>query len=141
MNFRSHSRQGDEVDINLVPLIDILLVIIIFLMVAMSFTRFRELQIDLPSAQALEPQRSPQELLVGVSADGRYAIGSQVLPGRDPASLAEALRQSAAGNDPMLVINADAAASHQSVINVLEAARMAGLGRITFATQSEQTAQ
>lgn len=141
MNFRSGKQQADDVEINLVPLIDVLLVIIIFLMVAMSFTRFRELQIDLPSAQALDPQRNPQELLVGVSADGRYAIGSRVLASRDPESLADALRQSASGSDPILIINADAAASHQSVINVLEAARMAGLGRVTFATQAERTTQ
>jgi biopolymer transport protein ExbD len=135
MRFRPLRRNDDELELNFVPLIDLLLVIIIFLMVATTFKRQQELQITLPVAQAEARRDRPTELLVGVGADGRYALEDRVLPFRDAESLSRALSEAAAGRkDPVVIINADAAASHQSVITVMEAARNAGIGRITFAT-------
>ena len=136
MNFRKKHRP-DEPEINLVPFIDILLVIIIFLVITTTYARFTELQISLPVADANRPDERPAQIQVAVAADGRYAINNQRINYQDPASLAAELLAAAKNNaEAIIVINADASASHQSVVNVLEAARIAGLVRITFATQS-----
>jgi biopolymer transport protein ExbD len=136
MNFRKN-RRPDEPEINLVPFIDILLVIIIFLVITTTYARFTELQISLPVADANRPDERPAQIQVAVAADGRYAINNQRINYQDPASLAAELLTAAKNNaEAIIVINADASASHQSVVNVLEAARIAGLVRITFATQS-----
>jgi len=134
MNFQRH--RPEEPEINLVPLIDVLLVIIIFLVLATTFTKFSELQITLPSAEGKVDEQRPREINVAVSADGRYAIDQVAVPFKDVEAFSSALRMAAAERkDPVLIINADAAASHQMVINVMEAARKAGLARLTFATQ------
>jgi biopolymer transport protein ExbD len=136
MNFRKN-RRPDEPEINLVPFIDILLVIIIFLVITTTYARFTELQISLPVADANRPDERPAQIQVAVAADGRYAINNQRINYQDPGSLAAELLAAAKNNtEAVIVINADASASHQSVVNVLEAARIAGLVRITFATQS-----
>jgi biopolymer transport protein ExbD len=136
MNFRKNHRP-DEPEINLVPFIDILLVIIIFLVITTTYARFTELQISLPVADANRPDARPAQIQLAVAADGRYAINNQRISYQNPGTLAADLLK-AAGNKPevVIVINADASATHQSVVNVLEAARIAGLARITFATQA-----
>jgi biopolymer transport protein ExbD len=127
---------AEEPEINLVPLIDVLLVIIIFLMLATTFAKFSELQLTLPSADGATAMERPREINVAVSSDGRYAIDRVPVAIRDVKVLAEELRKAASGrDDPVLIINADAAASHQSVVNVMEAARLAGLVKLAFATQ------
>jgi biopolymer transport protein ExbD len=134
MDFRTASR--DEPDINLIPFIDILLVIVIFLVLTTTYSRFTELSINLPSAQANAPKDKPQSLTVAVGRDGRYMLNEQLLPSTQVGALTQALK-AAAGNQTnvVVVINADAAASHQSVIAVMDAARRAGLGQLAFATQ------
>jgi len=135
MNFGGLRDNQDELEINLIPLIDVLLVILIFLSATTSFARFTQLKVVLPQADAEEETTAALE--IAVSHDGRYALNGELLDGSTPAGLAEALRQAAAGKaDPVVVINADAQATHQSVINVMEAARLAGLGRVNFATQA-----
>jgi biopolymer transport protein ExbD len=125
----------EEPEVNLIPLIDVLLIVLIFLAVSTTYARFSELKIQLPSADALQPATPPAVVNVAVTADGRYALDKTLLPG-DAGALAEALSQAARGrNDVLLVINADAQAPHQSVISVMEAARLAGIVRISFATQ------
>ena len=127
---------AEDPEINLIPLIDVLLVVLIFLAVSTTYSRFAQLQIELPSADPNTNNTRLQEIQVGVSADGRFAIGRTVVPVSDAPALAELLRASAAKlNDPVVVINADAQAPHQSVITVMEAARNAGLSRLSFATQ------
>ena len=136
MNFR-RGIQRDEPEINFIPLIDLLLVILIFLMVTTTYSRFTELQVNLPTAGADRPTERPQEIVVAVSADARYLINNQVTSFVSAAALAQTLQRAAAGgSDTTLVIHADAGATHQSVVNVLEAARLAGLARVTFAAQS-----
>ncbi|WP_454720183.1 MULTISPECIES: ExbD/TolR family protein [Cupriavidus] len=140
MHFRSRQRR-EEPEINLIPLIDVLLVILIFLMITTTYSRYTELQIQLPTADAEKAQQRPGEIVVSVSAKGVYAINKQVMEQQDVTSLAARLREvagSGEGQPPVLIVNADAQASHQSVINVMEAARLAGLPRLTFATQSSQ---
>jgi len=135
MNFRGPAGGRDELDINLIPLIDVLLVILIFLAATTSFARFTQLKVTLPQAAA--DQQAPPALEVAVSQDGRYALDGTLLDAATPADIAVALAQAAQGKaEPVLVINADAQATHQAVVNVMEAARLAGIGRVNFAAQT-----
>jgi biopolymer transport protein ExbD len=134
MNFRKHP--AEEPEINLIPFIDVLLVILIFLMLSTTYSKFTELQVSLPVADAEKAKDYPREIIVAVSADGRYAVNRKPVDGRSIEVLAAELRAAAGDNrEAVLIISADATAAHQSVINVLDAARRAGLARLTFATQ------
>ena len=137
MNFQRR-RSRDEPEINLIPMIDVLLVILIFLMVTTSYAKYSELQINLPQAggEAVTAQAKP--INVAVDTSEHYAINNRGIPYTGIESLVASLRDAAGDQaDPTIVINADAKATHQSVINVMEAARRAGYGRITFTTQSQ----
>jgi biopolymer transport protein ExbD len=136
MNLRGN-RGHDEPEINFIPLIDVLLVILIFLMVTTTYQRVAELQITLPEADADAAKQRPKEINVGIDAQGRYVIDKNVFTFSTVGALADMLRRSATDvKDPVIIINADANATHQSVIHVMEAARQAGLVHITFATQA-----
>lgn len=137
MNFRP--RQKEEPEINLIPFIDVLLVILIFLMLSTTYSKFTEMQIKLPAADVDAQRDYPKEVLVSVSSEGDYSVNKQAVAGRSLADLASALESGAkAGKDSVVIINADATAKHQAVITVMEAARRAGLTQITFATQPTQ---
>ena len=137
MAIRFHKRRLDEPEINLIPFIDVLLVVLIFLMMSTTYSKFTELQITLPVAQADKARDRPNEIVVLVAGDGRYAINRKAIEGRSVELLAAELTAAAGGSTEMIVIiSADAAASHQSVINVMDAARRAGLAKLTFATQT-----
>ena len=134
MNFR-RGAQREEPEMNLVALIDVLLVTIIFLVVTTTYSRYSELQITLPTAEANRPVDRPQEINIAITAQGRYVINRTPVAG-DPATLSAELKRAAGQNaDPMIIINADAGADFQNVVNAMEAARLAGFGRITFTTQ------
>ena len=136
MNLRG-SRSREDPEINFIPLIDVLLVILIFLMVTTTYQRVAELQITLPEADAEQMKQRPKEVNVGIDAQGRYVIDRTVFNFTSVGALADALKRAAGdAKDPVVVINADANATHQSVIHVMEAARAAGLIHITFATQT-----
>jgi biopolymer transport protein ExbD len=138
MNLR-RARHREEPEINFIPLIDVLLVILIFLMVTTTYQRVAELQITLPEADAEAVKDRPKEVNVGIDAQGRYVIDKNVFTFSTVGALADALKRAAGDTkDPVVVINADANATHQSVIHVMEAARLAGIVHITFATQSPQ---
>jgi biopolymer transport protein ExbD len=135
MNFQ-RGKQHEDLEMNLVPLIDVLLVIIIFLVVNATFSRMSELQINLPTAQANPVEQKPAIINVGIEASGHYVIEKVAVNGSDVGLIVSALQNAVAGaKDPTIVINADAKTAHQSVINVMEAARQAGYTHITFATQ------
>ena len=135
MNFRVRTKQ--EPEINLIPFIDVLLVILIFLMLSTTYSKFTEMQLRLPVADVDAQRDYAKEVLVSVSADGQFSVNKQVVNGRSVADLASALQEAAkAGPGSVLIIHADASAKHQSVIHVMEAARRAGLTQITFATVS-----
>lgn len=126
----------EEPELNLVPLIDVMLIVLIFLAVTTTYSRYTELRLQLPSAQASPTDTRINEIVVGVSADGRFALDRTVLPNTAPESVAQVLTQAAQGlNEPMVVIHADAQTPHQAVIDVIEAARLAGLSRISFVTE------
>lgn len=139
MNFRP--RPHDEPEINLIPFIDVLLVVLIFLMLSTTYSKFTEMQVKLPAADVDRQREYPKEIIVSVSSDGRYMVNKMPVEGRGVERLGPALAQAAAaGKDSTVIISADANASHQAVISVMEAARRQGLSQITFATQSSQSA-
>lgn len=138
MKFRP--RPHTEPEINLIPFIDVLLVILIFLMLTTTYSKFTEMQLTLPVANADAQRDRPREIVVAVSSDGRYMVAREPLAGRSVDEVAAALRRAAgtgtAGQGSVVIISADAQASHQSVITVMEAARREGLAQLTFAAQS-----
>ena len=139
MNFRPRTK--DEPEINLIPFIDVLLVVLIFLMLSTTYSKFTELQLRLPVADADAQRDYPKEVIVAVSSDGRYSINRTPVDGRSVEAVALALVDAAKyGKDSVVIISADATAAHQSVITVMEAARRSGLNQITFATESSAQA-
>lgn len=138
MRFRPRAFR-EEPEINFIPLIDVLLVILIFLMVTTTYSRYAELKINLPTADAAKPPDRTEQIDVAVDVQGRYLVNRNAVSFQGPQSFAEELKRAAAGTkDPVIVISADANAPHQSVINVMESARIAGYGKITFTTQAKQ---
>jgi biopolymer transport protein ExbD len=137
MNFRRQSHD-DPLEVNLIPLIDVLLVILIFLAASTSFTRYQQMQVALPQAAADAPAQT-DAINIAISREGIYALNGQLLKGPDAQSIAQALQVAAAGNrQAVIIINADAQARHEAVVRVMEAARLAGIERINFATQGPQ---
>lgn len=136
MNFQ-RGREKEPLEINLVPLIDVMMVILIFLMITTTYNRYTELAINLPSADAERQPERPSEIAVLVNAQGQYVVNRQAVPYRGVQQLSDELRRAAgAAKEPVVVISADALATHQAVVRVMEAARLAGLTQITFTTQS-----
>jgi biopolymer transport protein ExbD len=139
MNFRP--RQKEVPEINLIPFIDVLLVILIFLMLTTTYSKFTELQLKLPVADADAQRDYPKEVIVAVGSDGRYSIRGTPVASRSVEAVALALEEVTKDHkDSVIIISADAATPHQSVITVMEAARRSGLTQITFATQSSTQA-
>ncbi|RYF34557.1 MAG: biopolymer transporter ExbD [Comamonadaceae bacterium] len=135
MQFRHGAR--DEPEINLIPFIDVLLVVLIFLMLSTTYSKFTEMQLRLPVADVEAQRDYPKEVIVSVSSDGRYSINKTLLPDRSVETVAAGLAAATNGaKDNVIIISADAMSPHQAVITVMEAARRAGLMQITFATQS-----
>ncbi len=134
MNFQ-RGRTREEPEINLIPMIDVLLVILIFMMVTTTYAKFSELQINLPQASGEQTAAQSNQINVSVDASEHYAVNNTVTVFSDVDALAQVLSKAAGEQkDPTIIINADAKAPHQSVINIMEAARMAGYSRITFTT-------
>ena len=129
-------RHRDEPEINLIAFIDVLLVVLIFLMLSTTYSRFTSLQVALPQAGSAPPKAAAIEIIVSVSADGRYAVNGAALGAIDVPGLTAALRDAARGRaEAQVVVAADALAPHQRVLNVLDAARGAGLAKLAFAAQ------
>ena len=137
MNFRRGS-QEDELEINFIPLIDVLLVIIIFLVVSTTFSKFSELKINLPTAEAIPQDKDLDKVDIVITSDNQYFINEVQITDNTIAGILEELKnlKSKFNNDlPTVIINADAMSNHQAVINVMEAARLSGLNKVTFATK------
>ena len=140
MKFRKSS--SHEPEINLIPFIDVLLVVIIFLMLSTTYSKFTEMQLTLPVADTAAQQDRPREIIVSISNDGRFSVNRMPVSTRDVMGLSQALTVATQNVDnPMLIISADAQASHQSVMMVMEAARRNGLNQLTFAAQAPNAAE
>ncbi|MCX7241978.1 MAG: biopolymer transporter ExbD [Burkholderiales bacterium] len=139
MNFRPSPKE--EPEINLIPFIDVLLVVLIFLMLSTTYSKFTEMQIRLPVADTDVQRDYPKEMIVAISAEGAYSVNRVPVPGRSMDNIAAAMLDAAkAGKESVVIISADANAKHQAVVTVMEAARRCGLNQITFATQSSSRA-
>ena len=113
--------------------------IVIFLAVTTTYSKYAELKINLPTADANQAEQLPDQIDVAVASDGQYMINRNRIVFTTTTAFAAELQAASGGNpDPVIVISADANATHQSVISIMEAARMAGFGRITFTTQQTQ---
>jgi biopolymer transport protein ExbD len=136
VNFQ-RGREKEPLEINLVPLIDVMMVILIFLMITTTYNKYSELQINLPTADADKQMERSNEVAVLVNSQGQYVINRRPVVFRTVEQLADELRRAASSaKEPIVVISADASATHQAVVRVMEAARVAGLTQITFTTQS-----
>ena len=138
MNFRP--RPKEEPEINLIPFIDVLLVVLIFLMLTTTYSKFTEVQLKLPVADTDVQRDYPREIIVTVTSDGRYTVKGMPVAGRNVDAVAQAFRDAQPQKDSVVIITADATAPHQSVITVMEAARRTGMNQITFATQNSASA-
>lgn len=137
MNFQRFQAR-EPLEINLIPLIDVLLVILIFLMITTTYSKFAELQINLPTADAQKQLERPNEINITVNAAGQYTVNRRPVAFHDVAGMSDEMRRAAGElKDPVVVISADSKATHQSVIHIMEAARLAGYGHISFATQTQ----
>lgn len=138
MNFRRGAGR-DEPEINLIPFIDVLLVIIIFLMMTTTYNKVSGIEIDLPTASASNAT-PPEEITVSVSANGTVVVDGQRMNRPSVDAVAAALKAATAkrskAKPPVVSINADAKATHQSVIDVMQAAHQADLSQISFATRN-----
>ncbi len=139
MDFR-RGRGHEEPEINLIPMIDVLLVILIFLMVTTTYTRFSGLEINLPSAEAgAEPKNKPNEINVLISANGDVRVNETQVVGHEISAISEVLHKAAGdAKESVVIINSDRDAKLQSSVDVMQAAQQAGLSAITFATQSQK---
>ena len=134
MNFRQR-KPTTEPESNLIPFIDVLLVVLIFLMLTTTWSRLTEINLNLPLADSQKQKERPQQIVLTVNAQGQYTLNKSAIGGTSVSALASALAP-LASKEVTLVISADAQATHQSVVNAMEAARRTGLSQITFATQS-----
>ncbi|MEX8497482.1 MAG: ExbD/TolR family protein [Leptothrix ochracea] len=138
MNFRH--RRSEEPEINLIPFIDVLLVVLIFLMLSTTYTRFNELKVTLPMADTQKVKQTPHEITVSIASDGRFSVNGRLTEGASVEVMTAALIAAAEGQlESPVVISADALATHQSVVTVMDAARRAELLHLTFATQGSRT--
>jgi biopolymer transport protein ExbD len=138
VNFQ-RGRAREEPEINLIPMIDVLLVILIFLMITTTYSKFAGLEINLPTADTQTQREQPNEINVVVTAGGEVLVNKVPVTGRNVDSIGMALKRAAGdGKEPVVIINADAKATHQSVIDVMQAAQQNGLSHISFATQQTQ---
>ena len=137
MNFQRGKFREDP-EINLIPLIDVLLVILIFVMTTTTYSKYADLKINLPEADAQQSKSVPNTLDVAVDAEGHYVINRQQTLFTDISGFSQALKAAAGDKkDPLVVITADAQATHQSVINILSAAQLAGFPKISFTAEAK----
>lgn len=133
--------RSSEPEINLIAFIDVLLVVLIFLMLSTTYGRLTQIDLKLPNADSTQLQEKPNEIRVLIGSDGRYVVQKQSIEGADIQAISLALVAAAKETaNPLVVISADARASHQSVMQVLEAAQNAGLQQVTFTAQSRSQA-
>ncbi|HJP36183.1 MAG: biopolymer transporter ExbD [Gammaproteobacteria bacterium] len=133
MNF--HPQREEEVDVNLTPLIDVVFLLLIFFMVSTTFVRESEIELTLPEASE-EVRENPLDTIeIAIDAHGRYFVNGNALINTQIGTIRQALNEVRPTDaEPVVIISADAGATHQAVVTVMDAARQVGLTRITFPT-------
>lgn len=134
MNFRPPANR--EVDINLTPLIDVVFLLLIFFMVSTTFVKESEIDLTLPQASAELREDEGEHIQVSIDRKGDIFVNDKGLINTQVRTIRQALADArGTADDPVVIISADAAASHQRVVDVMDAARQAELFRITFPTR------
>jgi biopolymer transport protein ExbD len=137
MNFRPGPK--NEIDLNITPLIDVVFLLLIFFMVSTTFDQTSEINIALPEASVEQTESTAETVTIAIDAQGKIYVENNPLVNAQLLTIREAIRDAMAGMaDPTIVINADANATHQSVIRVMDAARQLSLKRISFTTQPDE---
>jgi biopolymer transport protein ExbD len=135
MKFRRRAR--NDIAIELVPLVDVVLVLLLFFMVSTTFIRQSELKVELPEASTTAQQTDSSIVEVAIGADGEYAVNGRLLVDNQLPTLMRALSEAIAGDTAKhLVINADSDARHQSVVRAMDAAGQLGLIHLSITTRS-----
>jgi len=141
VKIRKRDRQDDY--INVVPFIDILLVLLIFFMVSSRFTHNAELKLDLPTAE--DPsgqQRQPDTVELIVAEDGNFTVNGRALVDNKPETLRKALHEAAGDRtDIPVILSADAKAQHQAVVTAMDVAGQLGFSRLSITTRRDENAQ
>lgn len=135
MNFqRGHD---DNIEINVTSLIDVVLLLLIFFMVSTTFLNPEHINLTLPSASRNSEQKeAPGPVDVTIDREGRYFVNGKALLSTGESALRQGMTEAAAGQEePRVLIHADANATHQSVITVLDVARQLGWVHVSFATE------
>ncbi len=129
------ARPEDELEISLIPLIDVVLTLIIFFVVTTTFQDRSALKVALPEAAGTLAETPKDPLLIVVDAEGRYFVGGSEVLRRDVASLRDAIGK-VAGDDKerAVILRADGKSSHQSVVTAMEAIGQLGFTRLSIAT-------
>jgi len=148
MSWLNHRRQNGfslgavevapEPEINLIPFIDVLLVVLIFLMISTTFTHYQELAITLPTANGSDSQAEIKQIHIAVSRDGRYAINGKMTDRLQLSEAINSITSKDANGNIQVEIDADARAPHQAVMSALEAARDANVTNIVFSSQTKK---
>jgi len=140
MNLQQHKRE--DLDVNITPLIDIVFLLLIFFMVSTTFERESEIDITLPEATIDAGKETSEVIEVTISADGTFFINGKRVINNQVATLKQALLKVANGReDPPIIISADAKATHQAVVSVMDAARQLGFIHLSFATSQINESQ
>ncbi len=134
-----NDRRGDDFEINVVPLIDVLLTLLMFFVLTSTFVQHSRMQVTLPNASAQDRDMSAPALTITVNREGRYWVGSDAVPGEGIAVLKQAIERNANGDhDRPVTIRADALSSHQSVVTAMDALGQLGYTRLSIATTPTQ---
>ena len=129
----------EELTINITPLIDVVFLLLIFFMITTTFNRENRLQLTLPKTQVELMKSQPAQIEIVVAKDGKYTVNGRGLLDRRTETLRQVLELESQGdlNTPILLI-ADAEATHQSVITVMDAVGQSGFFRLNIATQQPE---
>ncbi|AXI02796.1 ExbD/TolR family protein [Aquirhabdus parva] len=134
MKFRKP--QVEEISINLTPMIDCLLFLVVFLLVSTSFNKYSRLNLVLPQATGVPEVKRPQKIEVGVDAKGAYTVNGKPLVTDSEDELRTAIDTASHGDRTRpLVIAADGRASHQSVVRVMDVSGKLGFVNLNISTR------
>ncbi|MGE0082564.1 MAG: ExbD/TolR family protein [Thiohalomonadaceae bacterium] len=132
---RLQRRRADEPEINLTSLIDVVFLLLIFFMVATTFERETQLNVELPEASGEAMQAEGRILEITIDAQGRYYVNQQEVVNTQLDTLMRAM-QGAAGDQaqPKVILSADRKTPHEAVVRAMDAAGQLGYVHITIAT-------
>ena len=134
MKFRR--RKVEDIHINLTPMIDCLLFILVFLLLSTTFSQMSRMNLTLPDAQGVPPKQFDQKIEVVVDSSGHYSVNGQSLSSKEASDLNTAIKQiSNDRRDLMFIIAADAKATHQDVIRVMDVAGQLGFVNVNISTK------